>query len=199
MSTKLFCPLIFYRFYLWNHQSTQLQIWYCKTISSTKITFSDSETKSKKSKELYPGVCIPICVLNFGFSLGISLDVVMGRILRWPSKFSLPLCTDPSKSPGLWIWWISLLCLGCFMAQSMIIWMGWTGCHLLRDVAASMNWGEWLQLTASMEVGTSVPQPAVLDFCQQEWAWKQNFPPEPSDENSPHQFQLQAENPVTPC
>lgn len=176
MSTKLFCPLIFYCFYLWNHQSTQLQILYCKTISSTKITFWDSETKSKKSKgkkELYPGVCIHICVLNFSFSLGISLDVVMGRILKWPSLQILP--------PTVYIpFKISRIMTLMNFSPLLRLFYG-----TINDYLDGLDWvspleerGSLYELrgVASKEVGTSVPQPAVLDFCQQEWAWKQIFP-----------------------
>ena len=73
MSTELFCTLIFYHFFnLWNHHSTQLQVLHSKTISSMKITFWDSEMKSKMSKGkrivtwcLYTYMCIKLLFFSW--------------------------------------------------------------------------------------------------------------------------------------
>lgn len=129
--------------------------------------------KSQREKELYPGVCIHICVLNCGFSLGISLDVVMGRILRWPSLQILP--------PTVYIpFKISRIMTLMNFSPLLRLFYG-----TINDYLDGLDWvspveecGSLYELrgVASKEVGTSVPQPAVLDFCQQEWAWKQIFP-----------------------
>lgn len=79
---------------------------------------------------------------------------------------TFPNPQDPNLIVSPWLGW--------YMAQPMVIWMGWTGCYTLRKVAASLSW-EWPQLIAR-KWGTLVFQSVVLDFHQQVWTWKQIFP-----------------------